>query len=406
MMTKKLYLNDAYTKKCDAVIQDVIRFESGLAIVLDQTIFYPEGGGQPSDTGWIDAVRIDEVRIEDHLIFHITTQNEIPLSPGDSVTCAIDFNRRFTLMQQHSGQHILSSVAEKLFDAHTVGFHIGDDYVTIDLNKRISEDELRLLEKEANRVVFSNLPIKAHHPDAHALRRMPLRKQPKVTDHIRVIEVETVDFSPCGGTHTAFTSEVGLIKIKRMEPYKTGVRLYFGCGQFALDQFVKRNDIVNALIQLFSSSEEDLVPFCQQLLANQKEDRKLLLSLKKQTLERSVEKLLSTYDDDLKEDIKVITLIETDESMNDLRTKVAMICEHDNFIVLGTSSEDEKRHVVLSRSKNLGSEYDMNQLFKTYMSPLGIRGGGNLFVAQGGGELKIDIDSGFDQILEHIKSVL
>lgn len=191
-----------------------------------------------------------------------------------------------------------------------------------------------------------------------------------------------------------------------METYKSGVRLIFGCGHFALEQFIKRNDIVNALSQLFSASEEDLIPFCQQLLTSQKEDRRLLLNLKKQNLERSVELLLSSYADDLQDDIKVITLIESEESMNDLRTKAAMICEHDNFIVLGTSSEADKRHVVLSKSKNLGPEYDMNQFFKTYISPVGIRGGGNPLVAQGGGDLSIEIENSFDQILEDIKSVL
>ena len=405
-MTKKLYLNDAYLKKCEAVIQDVIRFDTGLAIVLDQTIFYPEGGGQPSDTGWINSVRIDEVRIEDHLIFHITKQSEITLSPGDSVTCAIDFNRRFALMQQHSGQHILSSVAEKLFNANTIGFHIGEDYVTIDLDKRIGENELKLLEKEANKVVFSNHPIKAHHPDAQTLNLMPLRKQPKVTADIRVIEVENIDYSPCGGTHTAFSAEVGIIKIKKMETYKSGVRLSFGCGHFALDHFVKCNDIVNGLSQLFSSSEEDLIPFCKQLLINQKEDKKQLLNLKKQNIERSVEILLSPYSEDLHDDLKVLTLNESEETMSDLRTKVAMICEHDNFIVLGTSCEADKRHVVLSKSKNLGPEYDMNELFKAYIGPLGIKGGGNPLVAQGGGALPIDIENSFEAILEHIKSAL
>lgn len=405
-MTKKLYLNDPYIKKCEAVIQDVIRYDKGLAIVLDQTIFYPEAGGQPYDTGWIDAVRIDEVRIEDDLIFHITTQDTIELSPGDAVTCSIDFNRRFTLMQQHSGQHILSAIAEKFFAAQTIGFHIGDDYVTIDLDKRISEDEIRLLENEANRVVFSNHAIKAHYPDPHDLRRMPLRKQPKVSENIRVIEVESVDFSPCGGTHTAYTSEVGLIKIKRTEAYKSGIRIYFGCGHYALDLFIKRNDIVNTLSQLFSASDEDLISFCQQLLEHQKEDRKEILNLKKKNIELSVEQLLSNYADALDEDLKVITLNETDESMNNLRTKVAMICEHDNFIVLGTSIENFKRHVVLSKSKNIGPEYDMNSLFKTFISPLGIRGGGSQVMAQGGGEHTCDIDESFENILEHIKSVV
>lgn len=405
-MTIKSYTQDAYKSEFQSRVIEVT-LKNGLnAIVLDHTYFYPEGGGQPTDQGYIDQLKIIDVQIDQDIVYHITEAPLVDLSPGQSVNCQIDFSRRLALMQQHTGQHILSSCAEKLFDANTVGFHIGEDYVTIDLDKKLNAEDVDRLEKRANDIVFENLEVKAHYPTEDELKNMPLRKQPKVIKDIRVIEVDGVDFSPCGGTHLHRTSEVGLIKIKRTENYKSGVRLEFCCGYFALDTFKRRNDTVNQLMRLFSVKDDEIFSFCEQLLENQKQDRALLHHLKEQLYKTQVNHMIESYEDEaLMQDIKVITMVEPDTSMVDLRLKTAMIAEHDNFVVFAAATENDKTHFVLSKSKNLSNDFDMGALFKTHVVPFGVKGGGNQMVAQGGMIGPVEIETIFENLENALKSV-
>ena len=274
-MTVKHYNTNAYIKEFQAKVVALVDRTEGNAIVLDATYFYPEGGGQPCDLGMIDGVKIKDVIIEDDIIYHITDASIHHLTVDQSIDCTIDFERRFAFMQQHTGQHILSSCAEKLFDANTIGFHMGDDYVTVDLDKKLSNEDVDAMENMANAIIFANKAVMAHYPTSEELSKMPLRKQPKVTENIRVIEVDGIDFSPCGGTHTKTTAEVGLLKIKRIETYKAGIRVEFGCGIYALNSFKKRNETINGLMRLFSIQDSDVVSFCEQMLENQKSDRQI-----------------------------------------------------------------------------------------------------------------------------------
>ncbi|GAB6109569.1 alanyl-tRNA editing protein [Fusibacter bizertensis] len=400
-MTLKSFLDDAYTKKFEATVNAIIHDDDTFKIQLDHTYFYPEGGGQPCDFGMINDNVISDVQILDHDIFHIS-QTKPTFTVGDQVSCEIDFSRRFTLMQQHSGQHILSACAEKLFEANTVGFHIGQDYVTIDLDQKLNSDQLMLLENRANQVIYANKPIIAHYPSSLELSAMPLRKQPKVTENIRVIEIVDTDFSPCGGTHVKTTSEVGIIKIKKTEPYKTGIRIEFGCGAYALKFIQERNDTINTLMKLFSVKDDEIISYSEQLLASQKSDRANLHIIKEQLYKVQVAQLLEQFESD---EIRVITLLETDINMTDLRLKCNILCDSDNNIVLAIGTENEKTHIVLAKSKNIDKEFDMGKLFKSIVVPLGIKGGGNPFVAQGGSSELVNTEDLVTLLEEKIQSM-
>ena len=400
-MTLKSFLDDAYTKKFEAIVNAIIHDDDTFKIQLDHTYFYPEGGGQPCDFGTINDVVICDVQILDHDIFHIS-QTKPTFTVGDQVSCEIDFSRRFTLMQQHSGQHILSACAEKLFEANTVGFHIGQDYVTIDLDQKLDSDQLILLENKANQVIYDNKPIIAHYPSSLELAAMPLRKQPKVTENIRVIEIVDTDFSPCGGTHVKTTSEVGIIKIKKTEPYKTGIRIEFGCGAYALKFIQERNDIINTLMKLFSVKDDEIISYSEQLLVSQKSDRNNLHIIKEQLYKVQAAQLLEQFESD---EIRVITLIEKDINMTDLRLKSNILCDSDNNIVLAVGTENEKTHIVLAKSKNIDKEFDMGKLFKALIVPLGIKGGGNPFVAQGGSSELVDTEALIALLEEKIQTM-
>jgi len=401
-MTVKHYNTNAYIKEFQAKVVALVDRTEGNAIVLDATYFYPEGGGQPCDLGMIDGVKIKDVIIEDDIIYHITDASIHHLTVDQSIDCTIDFDRRFAFMQQHTGQHILSSCAEKLYDANTIGFHMGEDYVTIDLDKKLSNEDVDAIENMANAIIFANKAVMAHYPTSEELSKMPLRKQPKVTENIRVIEVDGIDFSPCGGTHTKTTAEVGLLKIKRIETYKAGIRIEFGCGIYALNSFKKRGETINSLMRLFSIQDSEVVSFCMQLLENQKSDRLMISDLKEQLYRLQVAHLLANYEEDLEADIKVISLLENPMSMNDLRFKTSLICEQDNNIVIAVASENDKTHFVLAKSKNLDNVFDMGALFKAHIAPHGIKGGGNPFVAQGGINQALDAQT----LIESIETAL
>lgn len=391
-MTIKSYLKDAYTWQFKAKVIGIESINNKTAILLDHTYFYPEGGGQPCDFGTINGLKIEDVQISNDVITHITTE-QVNFKIGDTVDAHLDENRRFILMQQHSGQHLLSSSAEKLYNANTVGFHIGDDYITIDLDQKLDASQIIALEKAANELIYKNLEIVAHYPSSEELLRMPLRKQPKVTENIRVIEIIDADFSPCGGTHLKRTGEIGIIKIKRVEPYKTGVRVEFGCGSFALDFMNERNDIVNQLMRLFSVKDNEILSFSELLIQRQKDDKAKLQLYKEKLLNYEVELLMQGYDsDEASETVKIITLNEVDLPMVDLRFKVGLITSEPDRIVIAASNEEGKSHMVVAKSENITDTIDIGYLFKEIAGTYGIRGGGNKAVAQGGTTESVDLE--------------
>ncbi len=410
----KKYLEDSYCLNFESILQAVNSYDDTLAsIQLATTYFYPEGGGQPGDRGTIDGIDILDVQISDtkppiihHLISFADQDKAIELL-NKPVNCKVDQKRRLALMQQHSGQHLLSAAAEKLYNANTIGFHMGADYVTIDLDQRLTAKQVEAMETLANEKIYENLEIIAHYPSSETLSQMPLRKQPKVTENIRVIEISTFDFSPCGGTHLKTTAEIGIIKVKKIENYKQGIRIEFGCGLFALNMMRYRNGIINDLTAILSVPDVEIVAFIKQTLEGIKQDKRVISSLTHQLLEREVKEIM--LDTEETEGIKVIRLDEENVSMNDLRTKVQIICQSPDFVVLARSVEGDKCHVVLAKSKEASEELaavKMNDLFKTYGAEIGLKGGGNPNMAQGGTASDQDTDGFFDKLEEAVNAIL
>ncbi|MDW7659966.1 MAG: alanyl-tRNA editing protein [Bacillota bacterium] len=398
------YLDNQYINEFNAVILEVRNLKNNNGIILNETYFYPEGGGQPGDRGSINGYVIIDTLTEDGKTIHITADSVDSNHIGQTVECKIDGKRRLALMQQHTGQHLLSSCAEKLFDAATVGFHIGDDYVTIDLDKKLTTDDISTLEIMANDTIWSNIEVLAHYPTEDELGRLPLRKQPKVTKDIRVIEIKDFDFSPCGGTHTKTTAEIGIIKIKKTENYKTGVRIEFVCGLYALDVFKKQNQIISELMQIYSVQDHEVIDFAKNNLDQVKTLKKEILLLEEELLDQSVNAILSNFEDF--EGIKVVKLSEEYTGMNNLRKKCSKICSNPNFIVIGTSSDANKTHIVLSKSQNIPNDIDMNGLFKSYFAPLGCKGGGNSSSSQGGYDGLLSTDAITDEIESYIEKII
>jgi len=225
------------------------------AVALTASAFYPTGGGQPYDTGLLNGVAVTDVRADDDTVWHLL-DTRLPAGP---VHGQITWPRRYDHMQQHTGQHILSQAFIVTSGAETVGFHLGVHSATIDLNQAaISQADLDAAEALANQIIAENRSIHARFVSPEELPTLPLRRPPKVQTDIRVVEIAGFDWSACGGTHVRQTAEVGQIKIQRLDRRGAETRIEFLCGQRALGDYRRKQDIVQALINRLDTAEDDL----------------------------------------------------------------------------------------------------------------------------------------------------
>jgi alanyl-tRNA synthetase len=246
-LTERLYYAEPYLRQFEATVTERLSWHGQPAVVLSRSAFYPTGGGQPHDTGSLQGVPVLDVveREADKAVIHLL-EKALPGVPAGAdrriVTGEVDWPRRFDHMQQHTGQHILSQVAERLLDAATVGFHLSEKSSTVDLDRApLSDEQLDQLEEAANRIVFENRPVVARFVNREELAGLPLRKAPEVSGPVRIVEIQDFDWSPCGGTHVRAAGEVGLIKIVRTERRGSETRLEFLCGGRTLADYRVKN---------------------------------------------------------------------------------------------------------------------------------------------------------------------
>ena len=236
MQTQKLYYENCETQEFFATVLGCEETKGGYAVTLDATCFYPEGGGQPCDTGVLGGARVLDVQEQGEEILHLC---DSPLEVGSTVQGAIDWDRRFDLMQQHTGEHILSGVIHAKYGAHNVGFHMGADAITIDFDVMIPAEDLEELENQANRAIFENLPVHCAYPPEEVLEKLPYRSKKALAYPVRIITVPGYDCCACCGTHTKTTGQVGIIKILSCVKFHQGVRMEILCGGRALQLFQK-----------------------------------------------------------------------------------------------------------------------------------------------------------------------
>ena len=231
MEEKKLYYQDSHLKNFTATVTGCEQVKDGFAITLSATAFYPEGGGQPSDTGTLGEATVLSVREQGGEIFHFC---DAPLPVGATVTGAIDWDNRLDLMQQHSGEHIVSGIIHKKYGYHNVGFHMGADVVTIDFDGPIPASDLTEIEALANAAVWEDLPVSCYYPTEEALPTVPYRRKRDLPFPVRIVEIPGSDICACCGTHVQRTGEIGLIKLLSCVKFHQGVRMEMVCGKRAL----------------------------------------------------------------------------------------------------------------------------------------------------------------------------
>jgi alanyl-tRNA synthetase len=382
-MTERLYYADACLRTFEARVVDRLEINGRPAVVLDRTAFYPEGGGQPSDRGKLNHVEVVDVqtREADDEVLHILSA---PLAE-ETVTGVVDAARRFDLMQQHTGQHILSQAFVHTARAETVSFHLNPDpndgALTIDLNTTaLTPAQIDRAEEFANSIVYENRPVIARFIDDEELQALPLRKPPKVDKAIRVVEVQGFDWSACGGTHVSRTGEVGLIKIVKVEKRNAETRIEFRCGQRALIDYRRKHQLISQAASELSIGFWELDQAIGRLQAEAKAARKQLAEADARLQQYEARDLLNSIEP--RGDFGLIVQTWQQRDAAYLKRMASLLVAQPKTVAL-LGATGQSLSLVFARSKDLS--IDLAALLKAAAARLGGKGGGSPDFAQAGG---------------------
>ncbi|HXE81260.1 MAG TPA: DHHA1 domain-containing protein [Vicinamibacterales bacterium] len=373
-MSDRLYYTDAYLARFDARVVERLVWEGRPAARLDRTAFYPVSGGQPSDRGTMGPVPVvDVVEREDGEIVHVLDR---PLDGEDRVQCEIDWPRRLDHMQQHTGQHLLSAALERARGISTLSFHLGSDASTIDVAAAVTLDELAPVEELANRVIHENRPVHVRFVDPAEAASLPLRKPPARQGTLRVIEIEALDVSACGGTHVARTGELGLLALTGAERYKGGTRLEFVCGGRAVARFQALRSSASSAARLLSTTAADLAASIERLQGELKQRRQEVRDWQERAITAEAERLLASSAGNR----RVIARHFPDWEPQALKRLATMLAGHPGVVAVLVGSEPGT--VVVACGTESGM--DASAVVRELTSRFGGRGGGRAGMAQAG----------------------
>ena len=250
METRKLYYENTHLTEFTARVISCESTEKGFEVILDATAFYPEGGGQACDLGKLNEANVLDVRERGEAIIHLCDR---PLEPGSEARGTIDWARRFDLMQQHSGEHMVSGVIHRRYGYHNVGFHMGEHMITIDFDGVIPPEDLPAIEAEVNAGIWANLPLRCWYPEPEVLPAVGYRTKKELPWPVRIVEVPGFDKCACCGTHVKNTGEIGLVKLFTSIPCRGGSRMEMACGKRAVEILTHAFDQNRQVSQAFSA---------------------------------------------------------------------------------------------------------------------------------------------------------
>ena len=262
-MTKKLYYTDGHLFDFTARVLRCEENKGRWEIVLDETAFFPEGGGQAADRGSLGGVKVLDAHEKDGEVVHFC---DGPLAEGTSVDGRVDRDLRLCRMQNHSGEHIFSGTAHRLYGCENVGFHMGEGDFTIDFDRELSEEEIRTIETQANEAVRADLPVEIAFPSPEELAALEYRSKKELSGKVRIVTIPGVDCCACCAPHVNRTGEVGVIKVLNFERHRGGVRLILNCGMWALKDYRKKQQSAAEISALLSAKRDEIAPAVQRLL--------------------------------------------------------------------------------------------------------------------------------------------
>jgi alanyl-tRNA synthetase len=399
-LTRRLYRDDPYRTEFEAVVVAVEHHGPHDAIELDQTLFYPESGGQPSDAGEIGGLAVENVIEEGDRILHMTS-GDVALGPGDRVRGSIDWRRRFINMQQHTGQHVLSQAFFHVLDATTVSSRLGLEHSTIDVSgKELTWNDVKAVEDLANKVVYENRPVVIYEARMDEVEGLRV-KIPMDRDVIRVVEVEDFDRSPCGGTHTRTTGEIGPVKILRWERVRDETRVEFVCGMLAMDDYFWKNRFVVDLAADLTTKDANLPERIPELIRERKDLAKEVAALKRGLARYRAEELLAAAR--RIGEVRVVSAYLPDAGPQELKDMAAALTGKGGGAVLLASGR-ERLHLVFSRSSDVAA--DMRAVIKGACEIVGGKGGGRPEVCQGGGTIPGKADEALEAAVRILEALL
>lgn len=370
--TIRLYDADAYQTEFEATVlacEEVEKKDGRVYQVwLDQTLFFPEEGGQSPDMGTIDGVEVLDVQIKNEVITHTLAA---PLTVGTTVKGVVDWKHRFYNMQQHSGEHIFSGIVHKKFGYDNVGFHLSDSIVTMDFNGVISPKEIAEIETAANQAIIENIPVEVSYPSKEELKELDYRSKIEIEGQVRIVTIPGYDVCACCAPHVRRTGEIGSLKVMNVQSYKGGVRVSILCGFRALDAFRQKADIITELMAEFSTSQDAILDNVKKLKGANQTMKNQLAAAKQELMEYKVSAI--------PEDSENAILFEADLETPVVRGVVNGLVEKFAGISAVFVGNDENGYQFIVGSKNK----DCRQIASAFREKLSARGGGSDKMIQG-----------------------
>ncbi|MQR96278.1 alanyl-tRNA editing protein [Fictibacillus phosphorivorans] len=370
-MTEKLYYSSPYTKTWETNVKTTFEKEEEWFVILETTAFYPTGGGQPFDTGTISGSDVLDVFIENDEVIHKVKK----LPETSSVICHLNWDRRFDHMQHHTGQHLLSAVCYSLYDARTVSFHLGSEVATIDIEiDKLSQQQLDSIEKAVNHEIYKNRLVHTYFVSDQELQQLPLLKMPKVTENIRIVQIEGIEHNACGGTHVQSTAEIGIIKLLKAEKQKGATRLHFKCGQRALEDYNEALKMINKISSMFNTGRDEVINRLEKWEHNQKELESENKRLKEENNHFLSKELIGKVETGL------LLHAFDDKSFKDTKDLAIKIASEESLLIL-LASTVENRAIFMHDGS---FQFSCGTFFKENLRSFNGKGGGNDRSAQAG----------------------
>ncbi|MGD6968018.1 alanyl-tRNA editing protein [Rossellomorea vietnamensis] len=393
-MTQKLYYLDQYIRDFKTKLISQERSEDGRWFaILEETAFYPAGGGQPSDTGTLNDNAVVEVEEIAGVIRHYMDR---PLESSHEVEGRIEWDKRFDHMQQHSGQHILSAAFSESSGYETVSFHLGKETCSIDLNiEELSEEDCMKAEALANQKIMENIPIHTKWISKNELDHYPLRKTPTVEKDIRLVIIPGFDYNGCGGTHPESTGQAGMIKILDWEKQRKNIRVTFVCGKRVTSQLHQKNEVLKELTGVLNAPPPQMSQAVRTLIENGNKNEKLLAEARKTILDYEAD-ILSRSFEDIK-GLKVVKQIFSQRSMADLQHLAKGVLQANEAVVLLVSENGDKLQFVFGSAK---ADKNMKELMAYAVQLTEGKGGGRPSLAQGGGNAVLTGEELMERLLD------
>ena len=372
-MTEKLYDTDSYIEEFECKVINLYDYEGDLAVETDRTAFFPEGGGQTADTGTLGNLEVYDVQIKCGKLLHYVKnfeENYKKISVGEKISGKINMKKRFSDMQQHTGEHIFSGIVNKLYGYDNVGFHLGSQVVTLDFNGELKNDDICKVENLVNKAIWDNLEVRVFFPTEKELKTINYRSKKEINEALRLVEIPGVDMCACCAPHVKRTGEIGIVKVVSSEKHRGGTRVSILCGERALCDIREKLEENKKVSNLFCTKETETFKMAEKLKSD---NAQLSYELSKAKLD-----FLKLKAQSVEEKERIVVFCDIEDT-NDLREYADILSEKaKEFAAVFSGKDEDFKYVIITKNG-----YDVNSLCKELNSRFSGRGGGRGGIVQG-----------------------